>query len=208
VAFHGREQKDQAQFLRQVRERAIQMRLKLIRNSNVFRGGGARLVLRLRPKRVSQFAAFPGAQTVEREAKRDANEPAAEAVPIAQAIELAIGAQQRFLCHIFGVSGVTQNSPSHAVGEGAALGEAFLKLAPCVSLGCFGRQLILLVNRDRQAVFVMGNRKAVIVMRNRKTVDRATWLDQNQLLHKFSTASARRSTSRASLERPPHRTSD
>ena len=134
-------------------------------------------MLLLRPKRVALFAAFPGAQTIERETKRDANEPRAEAVAIAQAMELAIGAQQGFLGYIFGVGSVAQDAASHAIGERAAFGEALLELAPRISLGCFARQLILLVMRDRKAV------------------DRATWWDQNQLLHLLSCASLERASS-------------
>jgi hypothetical protein len=113
------------------------------------------------------FAPFPGAQAVERETKRDSNEPGAEAVAVTKAIEPAIGPQQSFLGYIFSVSRIAQDAASHAVSERAALGEALLELAPGASLGCFAHQLIL---------------------------DRATWLDQNQLLHLLS---------RASLESPP-----
>src|SRR5258706_360922 len=51
------------------------MRLELARSSEVLCGRGRRLALWLRPKRVAQFAPFPGAQTVKRQAKRDSNEP-------------------------------------------------------------------------------------------------------------------------------------
>src|SRR5258708_1388673 len=125
-------------------------------------------MLWLRPELVPDFAPFRGAQTVDGETKRDSHEPAAETVAVAQAIELAIGAHQRFLRDIFRVGRVTQNAACDAVGEGATFGEALLELAPRVSLGCFVLQLI---------------------------PDRATWLDQNQLLHKSSSASATRSTS-------------
>jgi hypothetical protein len=125
------------------------------------------LVLRLRPQRIAQFPAFPGAQTVEREAKRDSNEPGAEAVAVAQAFEPAIGAQQGFLGYIFGVSRIAQDAPGHAIGERAALGETLLELAPGISLGRFVLELI---------------------------PDRASRLDQNQLLHLLSCAS---------FERPP-----
>src|SRR2546421_41779 len=86
-------------------------------------------------------------------------------VPGAQTIELAIGAQQGFLGSVFGVSRVAQDAASHAIGERAALGEALLELAPRVSLG---RSLLQLIP------------------------DRATWLDQNQLLHLLSCASLER----------------
>ena len=148
MAFHGRKQKDQAQFFRQFRKGALEMRLELVRNGKIFGSRRSRLAPRLRPKRVAQFAAFPGAQTVERETKRDANEPGAEAVAITQAIELAIGAQQGFLGYVFGVGCVAQDPASHAIGERAALGEALLELAPRISLGRFALQLILLVMRD------------------------------------------------------------
>src|SRR5258706_360923 len=68
---------------------------------------------------------------------------------------------------------------SHAKGKRAALGKALLELAPRVSLGCLARQLILLLMPDR---------KAVVVLCDRKAIDRATWLDQNQLLHLSSCA--------------------
>ena len=134
-------------------------------------------MFRLRPERVAQFAAFPGAQTVERETKRDSNEPGAEAVAVTQTIELAIGAQQGFLGYILGVSSIAQDAASHTIGERAALGQALLELAPRVGLGCFARQLTL------------------IVMRDRKAVDSATGLDQNQLLHLLSCASLERAPS-------------
>src|SRR5438046_3872553 len=146
------------------------MCLELVRNSEVFGGRSERLAHRLRPKCVAEFAAFPGARTVERETKRDSNEPGAEAVAVAQSIELAIGAQQGFLGNVFGVSRIAQDAASHAIGKRATLGEALLELAPGVGLGCFARPLILLVMRDRKAV------------------DRATWLEQNQLLALFSCA--------------------
>jgi hypothetical protein len=110
----------------------------------------------LRPERVALFAAIPGAQTVEGEPKRDSNEPGTEAVAVAQAMEASVGTQERFLCDIFRVGGVAQDAARHAKDERAALGEALFKLAPGVSLGCFVHQLI---------------------------PGRATWLDQNQLLH-------------------------
>src|SRR6266481_3828605 len=144
------------------------MRLELGRSGEVFGSRRRRLVLRLRPERVAQFAAFPGAQTIERETKRDSNEPGTETVAITQTIELAIGAQQGFLGYVFGVSRVAQDAASHAIGERAALGEALLELAPRISLGCFAFQLI---------------------------PDRATWLDQNQLPHLFQCAGLERAPS-------------
>src|SRR5260370_633947 len=137
----------------------------MLRVQLVGRGGGRRRGLGLGRQRAAQFAAFPGAQTVEREAKRDSNEPSAEAVAVAQAFEPAIGAQQGFLGYIFGVGSVAQDATSHAIGERAALGEALLELAPRISLGRFVLQLI---------------------------PDRAPWLDQNQLLHLLSCASFER----------------
>src|SRR5438132_1138667 len=149
------------------------MRLELVRNSEVFGGRSKRLGHRLRPKCVAEFAAFPGAQTVERETKRDSNEPGAEAVAVAQSIELAIGAQQGFLGNVFGVSRVAQDAASHAIGKRATLGEALLELALGISLACLARPLILLVLPDRKAV------------------DRAIWLDHNQLLLLLSCAASK-----------------
>src|SRR5260370_9100173 len=113
------------------------MRLELVRSGEVLGGSRTGLVLRLPPRRIEQFAAFAGAQTVEREAKRDSNEPGAEPVAVAQAIEPAVSPQQCFLGYIFGVGSVAQDAPGHAIGERAAVGEALLELAPRISLGRF-----------------------------------------------------------------------
>src|SRR5260370_8854570 len=150
VAFHGREQKNQAQFFWQLRKGIIEMRLDLVRSGEVLRGRRARLVLRLRPKRVALLAAFPGAQTIEREAKRDSNEPRAETAAVAQPIEPAIGAQQGFLGYVFRVSGVAQYAASDAISKRAALGEALLQLAPRVRLARPVRPAIPLVMRAPQ----------------------------------------------------------
>src|SRR5260370_41239740 len=100
------------------------MRLELVRSGEVVGGSRTRLVLRLRPQRVAQFAAFPGAQTVEREAKCDSNEPGAEALAVAKSIEPAVSPQQCFLGYIFGVGSVAQDAPRHAMGARAAVGGA------------------------------------------------------------------------------------
>ena len=68
------------------------MGLKFVRSRSVLDRRCWRLALRLRPKRVAQFAAFPGPQTVKRQPKRDSNQPGPEAVAVSQAIEPAIGA--------------------------------------------------------------------------------------------------------------------
>src|SRR5882762_10209460 len=177
------------------------MCLELIRSGDVFGARGRRVVFRLRPKRVAQFTTFPGAQTVQREPKRDANEPGAKACAVAQPIKPAVGAQQRFLSHIFGVRGIAQDAPRHAIGQRAALGEALLELAPRLSLGGSVLQLLLLVMCGRKTVVVMCGRKTVVVMCGRKTAvvmcgrktaGRATWLNQNQLLHWLSCAGLER----------------
>src|SRR5260370_36571831 len=115
------------------------MGLELFRSGQLFGRRCARLVLRLRPKRVALLAAFPGAQTVERETERDSNEPGAKAIAIAQAIESALRAQQGFLSYVFCISWVAPNAARHAKSKRAALGEALLELAPRVSLGCLVR---------------------------------------------------------------------
>src|SRR6267154_2992721 len=162
------------------------MRLELIRSGDVFGVRGRRVVFRLRPKRVAQFTTFPGAQTVQREPKRNSNEPRSKAATIAQSIESAIGAQQRFLSHVFGVRSIAQDAASHAIGQRAALGEALLELAPRLSLGGSVLQLLLLVMCGRKTVVVMCGRKTAVVVFGRKTAGRATWLNQNQLLHWLS----------------------
>src|SRR5258708_31872865 len=93
------------------------------------------MMFRLRPKRVAQFSPFRGAQTVECETKGDSNQPAAEAVAVAQTIELAIGAQQRFLRDIFRIGGVAQNAARPAIREGATLSQALPALAPRATHG-------------------------------------------------------------------------
>ena len=124
-------------------------------------------MLRLSLCRIAQFAAFPGTQPVQRQAERDSNQPCTEPRAIAQTIESPIRAEHGFLSYILGIGGVAQDAASHAIGERAAVGEMFFELAPSVSLGCLVFQLI---------------------------PDRATWLDQNQLLHLLSCAG---------FERPP-----
>src|SRR5205814_9952339 len=176
VAFHCRKQKDQPQLLRQFREGIFETRLEFIRSREVFGGRRWKLLLRLRPKRVSQFAPFPRTQTVQRQTKRDSHQPGAEAAAVAKSVELPIRTQQSFLSYVFRIRGIAQNAAGNAIGKRAALGEALLELAPSVSLGCLVRQLPLLV------------------MRGRKAAGRATWLDQNQLLHLPSCAR---------FERPP-----
>jgi len=59
-------------------------------------------------KCVRDVRAVSGAQAVERETKRDSNEPGAEAVAVTKAIEPAIGPQQSFLGYIFSVSRIAQ----------------------------------------------------------------------------------------------------
>src|SRR5258707_5707883 len=78
-----------------------------------------------------------------------------------RAFELAVGTQHGFLRDILSVCRVAQDAAGYAIGKWAALGEALLELAPRVSLGRLVLQLI---------------------------PDRATWLDQNQLLHWLSCA--------------------
>ena len=177
MAFHGRKQKDQPQLLRQFRKGVLKVPLEFIRSGEVFGSRCRRLVLRLRPKRVAQFAPFPGAQTVQRQTKRDSHQPGAEAVPVAQPVEPPIRTQQSFLRYVFRIRGIAQDAAGNAIGKRAALGEALLELAPGVSLGCLVRQLPLLA------------------MRGRKAAGRATWLDQNQLLHLPSCARFERPSS-------------
>src|SRR5216683_7422810 len=136
--------------------------MELVRSGKVFSVRGRRLMLRLSPCRIAQFAAFPGTQPVQRQAERDSNQPCTEPRAIAQTIESPIRAEHGFLSYILGIGGVAQDAASHAIRKWAALGKALLELAPRVSPGRLVLQLI---------------------------PDRATWLDQNQLLHWLSCAS-------------------
>ena len=96
---------------------------------------------RLRPEHVAQLAALGRAQAVQREAKRNANEPAAEAVAIPEAIEAAIRAQERFLRNILGIGGIAENAARHAIGKWTALSEPCFELASCLGLGSLARRL-------------------------------------------------------------------
>ena len=94
---------------------------------------------------------------IEGESKGDAHKPSLETSTVAQFIEAAVGAQNRVLGDVFGVRSVAQDAASYAEGQRAALGEAFFKFA--AQSGC-------------------GSVTLKIGLR------RATWLDQNQLLHR------------------------
>src|ERR1700688_544763 len=103
------------------------------------------------------LAAIGGLGTIDGESKGDTYEPSLEASTVAQFIEAAVGAQNRVLGDVFGVGSVAQDAASYAESERAAFGEAFFKFA---AQGAFGN-----------ATLKIGLRCA-------------TWLAQNQLLHR------------------------
>jgi len=63
-------------------------------------------------------------------------------LPIAQAIEAAVSAQERLLCDVLGIGGVTKNATCDAIGERPAFSEAGFELASCVGLGSLARRLL------------------------------------------------------------------
>src|SRR5262249_5662117 len=101
VTFHRIQQQHQAIFVGKFSERSFEMRLKFTGSGDFLSGG---MMFCPRPKRLPRFAALLRADSVEREAERDAHEPAAESLPVAEAVETAIGAKQSFLRDIFSVS--------------------------------------------------------------------------------------------------------
>src|SRR5579863_5476008 len=91
-----------------------------------------------RPLRFALFAAIRRAGAIEREAKRDADEPGAETIAIAQAFETTIGAEQSFLRDVLGVGGIAQHAARDAEGERTALGKPLFEFeAECGGRGCF-----------------------------------------------------------------------
>jgi hypothetical protein len=133
--------------------------LKFVRCRKVFGVHSWWLVFRLRPHRVPHFPPFPRTQAIQGQTERDSNEPRAEPRPVAQTIEPPVRAKHRFLSYILGVSGIAQYAARHAVSNRSTFGKALFEFTSRLRLGCPVFQLI---------------------------PDRATWLDQNQLLHWLS----------------------
>ena len=123
-----------------------------------------------------RIAAFPGTQPVQRQPERDSNQPCTEPRAIAQTIESPIRAEHGFLSYILGIGGVAQDAASHAIRKWAALAKPLLELAPRVSPGRLVLQLI---------------------------PDRATWLDQNQLLHWLSVRASNARSLPTTNQTPP-----
>src|ERR1051325_3678145 len=112
----------------------------------------------LRPERVTQLAALCQAQPVQREPKRNANEPPTESVAVAEPFETLEGPQQRFLSYVFGIRRIPQNSARNAISQRATFGKALLEFPPGIRLSCLTHQLAPRC---------------------------ADWLVQNQLLHRI-----------------------
>src|SRR5690348_17119233 len=115
-------------------------------------------MLRLRPQRVALRAALGGAQAIEREPKRNADQPSAKTVAVTKAVKTLVRPEQRLLGHVFRIRGVAQDATRDAKGQRAAFGEALFEFPPGVRLSCLAHQL---------------------------APGCADWLDQNQLLHRI-----------------------
>src|ERR1700683_5202964 len=172
MAFHGGEQQDEAQLRRQLFDGAGEVGLKLAGGSEIFR----RWVRHgLRPECFALLATFGRTRAIERQSERDANQPGAKTLTIAQAVEAAVGAQHSFLRDVFRVGGISQHAASNAERQRTAFGEALFEFATVGGAGRFACPF--------------GFR-------------RATWLDQDQLLHWLVCASRMRSPSPYTYQTP------
>src|SRR6266571_206531 len=120
---------------------------------------------RLRPELVSLLPAPRGAQPVEGETKRNSNKPSTETAAVTEPFETFIGPEQGLLGHVFRICGVAQDTASHAISQRSAFAEALFELPPGVRLSCLAHQLAPCC---------------------------ASWLDQNQLLHRIPSKSSQR----------------
>jgi len=142
------------------------MRLELVRNGEVFSGRRTRLVLRCDQSVSRCSRRFPERKRRARDETRFERARRGSGCGH-EGDRTGDRPQQSFLGYIFSVSRIAQDAASHAVSERphSARRSSNSRLVPAWAV--FAHQLIL---------------------------DRATWLDQNQLLHLLS---------RASLESPP-----